>query len=212
VLGVLIATGVVITTSSDLVKVLTALRDPALTEYSIERVGQTDLILVGAINENSTSEVIRALDDPSIEILRVNSHGGLIAAAIRLARHIRGNQVMVMAEGQCISACVMLLAASPYAAIYPGTKVTFHRFEPIAEFANPELRAQNKVYLTEAEGIFREFGVAEWAIEIAGRQQFWTPTVDQQISMGLIVYIYGKDEELFVPADEYCAYSPDQCS
>jgi hypothetical protein len=212
VLGSLMATSAVLTTSSDLMKIFFALRDPTLTEYSIERIGDTDLIFSGAINENSASEVMSALEDLSIEILRVNSHGGLIPPAIRLARHIRGNEVMVMAEGECISACVMLLPASPYAAIYPGTKVTFHRIEPVAEFANPELRAQSTQYLAEAAQIFREFGVADWAIETAGRQQFWTPTVGQQIGMGLIAYIYDPDQKLFLPANEYCDQHPPECS
>jgi hypothetical protein len=212
VLGALGATTTVVTVASDLVKVYTALGDPIFTEYSVERIGDTDLILTGAINEKSAAEVISALGDPSIEILRVRSHGGLIPAAIRLARHIRENDVMVMAEEECISACVIVLAASPYAAIYPDTKITFHRFEPVADFTNPEVRAQNALYLAETEGVYREFGVADWAIRTAGRQQFWTPTVGQQIDMGLIVYIYDIDEEIFVPANEYCTSHPIQCS
>jgi hypothetical protein len=212
VFGCLMSTGTVITTAHDLVKILVAIQDPTLMDYEIERVGDTDLIFRGAINEKSVSEIIGALEDSSIEILCVRSHGGIIPAAIRLARHIRGNEIMVMAEEQCISACVILLAASPSAAIYPGTKVTFHRFESVAEFTSPEIRAQNTLYLAEAEGIFREFGVADWAIETAGRQQFWTPTVDQLIGMGLIVYIYDSDQKLFVAATEFCVHDPERCS
>jgi len=33
--------------------------------------------------------------------------------------------------------------------------------------------------------IYREFGIADWAVETAGRQQFWTPTLDQMIPMDL---------------------------
>jgi ATP-dependent protease ClpP protease subunit len=211
-LGVLVATGTTITTTNDLIKLLSSLQDPALLEYAVERIRETDLVFTGAINEKSTKEIISALEDRSIKILRVNSHGGLIAPAIRLARHIRSNNVMVMGEGECISACVMLLAASPYAAVYPGTKVTFHRVEPVVEFTNPQLRAENAIYLAEAEDVYREFGVAEWAIETARRQQFWTPTVYQQIEMGLIVYIYDPDEESFLFANEYCTYDAGRCS
>jgi hypothetical protein len=117
-----------------------------------------------------------------------------------------------MAEIECISACVMLLAASPYAAIYPGTQVTFHRAEPVAELTNVEMRRQSSLYLAQAQEVYREFGVADWAIETAGRQQLWTPTVDQQISMGLIVLIFDPDQHSFLPADEYCATHPRKCS
>jgi hypothetical protein len=142
------------TATVDVTKTLHSLHDPLLTEYTIERRGDTDLILTGAINKRSTTEVIQALDDPAIKILRVNSRGGLIDPAIKLSRYIRENEVMVMAEVECISACVMLLAASPYAAIYPGTRVTFHRAEPLAEFTNVEVRRQNSIYLAQSQGVY----------------------------------------------------------
>jgi hypothetical protein len=125
VLGCLISTASMVSATNDLVRIMVVIQDPSFTEYSIERVGDTDLIFRGAINEKSAGEIISALENSSITILRVSSHGGMIPAAIRLGRHIRGNEIMVMAEEQCISACVILLAASPYAAIYPGTRVTF---------------------------------------------------------------------------------------
>ena len=122
---------------------------------------------------------------------------------------------MVMAEEQCISACVILLAASPYAAISPGTKVTFHRAEPLVKFATPELRRESHSYLRgverQTEQLYRESGIADWAIETAKRQPFWTPTIDQQIRMGLIAYIYDLDSEEFVAAGDYCISHQDQC-
>jgi hypothetical protein len=199
------------TTGSDLMSILGALRDPELATYRIERRGDTDLLLVGAINERSAGEVIRALEDPSITILRVNSPGGLVDPAHRLGRYIRDNEMMVMAEGECISACVMVLAASPAAAIFPGTTVMFHRAEPLVEFANPELRRQQAQSLLEAVEIYREFGIADWAIETADRQQFWTPTLDQMIRMNLIDLIYDPEHERLVPAAGYCMGHPASC-
>jgi hypothetical protein len=84
-LGFLRATVDVGTATTNLARTLQSLRDPILAEYAIERRGDTDLILTGAINERSTTEVIHALQDPRIKILRVNSHGGLIDPAIKLA-------------------------------------------------------------------------------------------------------------------------------
>ena len=215
ILGLLGTTGTVVTTTNDVIKMLGALRAPLLASYLIERQGETDLILTGAINDRSVAEVIDALQDPSVEILRVNSGGGLHEASVRLARYIRQNEVMVMAEGQCLSACVHLLAASPYAAVYPGTQVTFHRVEPVAEYSNPDIRRESKQYLKEAEreseALYREFGVAEWAIQTARRNQLWTPTLDELISMNLIVYVFDIDLWQFVPAEDYCAEHLSQC-
>ena len=211
VLGAISATGQTWTSGSDVVRTLVALRDPDLTEYYVERRGSTDLILTGAINDASVAEVLRGLADPSITILRVNSHGGMIGPAIKLARHVRANDVMVMAEGECASACVVLLAASPQAAIYPGAKVTFHRFAPVAELSNPEARLESQLYLHEVGEIYREFHVAEWALDIAQQQEFWTPSLEQLIRMNLVIQVFEPDQQRFVRAVEYCASHPVEC-
>ncbi|HET9274326.1 MAG TPA: hypothetical protein VFO09_08675, partial [Methyloceanibacter sp.] len=126
VLGIAAGTVGVVAGVWDITRSLAAIRDPDLAEYTIERVGDTDLVFTGAINDESVDDIIMALEGSPIEILRVNSLGGLMPPAMRLARHIRENQLMVMAEEECSSACVMLLAASPQAALWPGPTVTFH--------------------------------------------------------------------------------------
>ncbi len=199
------------TTGSNLASVLGALEGPDFSHYVIERRGGSDLVLSGAINERSVGDVIGALDDPSITILRITSQGGLVDPAHRLGRYIRDNDVTVIAEGECVSACVMVLAASPAAAVSPGTTVMFQRVEPLAEFANPDLRQQRALSLREAVEVYREFGIAEWAIETAGRQQSWRPTLDQMIRMNLIDLIYDPASEDLVPAAGYCMDHPAQC-
>jgi hypothetical protein len=87
----------------------------------------------------------------------------------------------------------------------------FHRAEPLVEFANPELRRQQAQSLLEAVEIYREFGIADWAIETADRQQFWTPTLDQMIRMNLIDLIYDPEHERLVPAAGYCMGHPTSC-
>lgn len=212
VVGTLSAAANIVTAATDSLKALAALEDETLAAYTVERRGETDLILTGALNDDSVDEVLHALEDPAIRILRVNSHGGLIAPAIRLAEHIRDDEVMVMAEGQCVSACVMLLAASPYAAIWPGTEVTFHRAEPVAEFTNPDVRRQSAAFLAEADATLRDFGVADWALETAGRQEYWTPTLEQQVRMGLIGFVFDPDRMTFARAADYCARHPARCA
>ncbi len=190
---------------------LAALRDPKIAEFRIERIGETDLILNGAINDSSVDEIINALSDPLITILRVNSEGGLIDPAVRLAHHIRDNEIFVMAEENCISACILLLAASPHAAIVPGTQVALHAAESVVEFQTQEFREASNLSLKESFTYYREFDVAEWAIERTKSEKFWTPTIDEQVRMGLIVNIYDLETEEFVLALEYCAEHKVQC-
>ncbi len=142
----------------------------------------------------------------------MNSHGGLIESATSLARYIRQNQIMVMAEGQCMSACTMLLAASPYGAVVPGTAVTFHRAEAVVEFETPELRAETEQYLQNADDFYRELGMPNWALETMQRQPLWTPNLKQLLEMELVKLVYDLEQRQFVLAGEYCARHPEECA
>lgn len=195
----------VATATGDLFKILHALNEPNIASYSVERLGDTDLILTGAINDSSVDDVINSLNDPLIEILRINSQGGIIEPAVRLARYIRDNDIFVMAEGQCDSACVFILAASPYAAVYPGTQVVFHQSEKITDFSNPDFQKELQRYLKEVEKYDREFGIPEWVTEKLKQERFWSATHQELFEMGLLSYVYDPDSNEFVPADAFCA-------
>lgn len=196
----------------DIARTFNALREPDLAHYSLERLEGTDLIFVGALNDRSVEEVLEALEDPSIKILRINSHGGLIEPAIRLGRHIRDVGLPVMAEGRCVSACVIVLAASPFASLSPGTTVTFHRPAPVAEYSNPALRDRNSKYLQDTASIYEEFEVASWAIAEARRHVYWTPSWNDLINMNLISSVFEPDRGRFINARQYCESHADECS
>jgi hypothetical protein len=104
-----------------------------------------------------------------------------------------------------MSACVLLLAASPRAAVEPGALVVFHRFEPAVAPANPLLRKQDALTLRRASDLYRDAGLAAWAVEAAGREWSWMPTLGQQVAMGLIGEIYDRARGAFVAAADYCA-------
>jgi hypothetical protein len=210
-LGVLTVAVDFATATVDLVRLWSSLNDPVLNAYTIERAGDADLLFIGAINARSVDEVIEALEDPAITVLRVSSQGGLIRPAVKLARYIRRRELTVRAEAVCSSACVMLLAASPHAAIRPDTDVTFHRPEPVAEFVNAEIRRDSETSLAETSELYAELGLAPWAIRNAGRRQFWTPRIDQLIRMGLIDSIYDQVSNDFVPAKTYCTMHVEEC-
>ena len=89
VLGLLAAVGNVSTTLTDLSRFREALKAPEFSQYKVTRLGETDLIFWGAINDESVQEVMSALGDPTISLLRIDSLGGLTVPAGKLGRYVR---------------------------------------------------------------------------------------------------------------------------
>ena len=212
ILGVISGTYSFVTLAKDMVNLAGALQDPSLADYAIEVVGDTDVILIGALNHDSVNAVMERLEDPAVTLLRIDSHGGLLDPAIRLGRYIKENEIQVLAEDECVSACVLVLAASPYGSIFAHTEVTFHRAEPVIEWTNPEMRKEDSRYMADLRQAFEEFGVATWGIGLASHSEFWTPTLGQLVRMNLVDYVYDLERETFIPAEDYCALHPDVCS
>lgn len=196
---------------NDLRKVSSALNDPGLADYSVERLPGVGVLLTGAINDDSAGETMAALDAADVAVLKIESHGGLTEPAVRLARYLRDNDVTVLAESQCMSACVWMLAASARATIHPWTVVTFHRTEPIADFDTPELRQETDRYAEDTLTYDRELGIPAWVVRKVQREEYWTPTIQEQIDIGLIGYIYDPEASAVVLASEYCAAHQETC-
>ena len=83
VLGMIAGAAHATTATTDLVKILVELQDPSMSEYTLEVLGGTDLIMTGAINEDSADEAIAMLGDPAISVLRIRSHGSMGPSATR---------------------------------------------------------------------------------------------------------------------------------
>ena len=211
VIGVLGAVRDIPVMTGDIVRMYRALSDPDLADYEVTVLSDTDLIFSGAINDQSVDETISALEDSDVTILRIESHGGLATPALRLARYIERNDVFVMAEGECASGCVIVLAASPEAAIYPGTVVSFHDPEIIAEIKSPDLRPSDDDLRSDVEEYFRSRGIKEWALTETRRKGYWSPSINQQVEMGLLKFIYDPDKEQFEFAQDYCSEHPKEC-
>jgi ATP-dependent protease ClpP protease subunit len=201
----------VYTNGKDIVLTYSALDDSNLSDYEVHRLGETDLVLYGAINDNSVDEVIDQLRDRSIELFQIQSQGGLVLSGIRLARYVREIGVQVMAFGECSSMCVSVLAASPYPSIRVDTLVTFHAAEAIVEFSARENIAESKLQLRKAEEFNRELGIPEWVIEKTKKEKIWTASINQLINMGLLKYIHDPNRG-WMEAEQYCYEQPAECS
>lgn len=196
----------------DSLRMMEALSAPDLRDYAIERHGTGEVALIGALNDDSVDDAIAALRVPGSRVLTITSHGGLMKPAGRLARFVRDANLRVVADGECASACTVVLAASPYAAITEGTRVTFHRPEPVVAFVTPGLNTANEARARSSLSAYRDFGIAPWAVETMARQQYWTPSLAQLVDMGLLASVYLPRRDAFVWARDYCGANPRLCA
>lgn len=211
VLGVIRAVVEYSTLAQDFSSLMDVAHDPTFIEYEVEQRGETDVFFTGAITNESVDDVLLALTKPNTEVLQVNSRGGLLIPAIRLGRHIRQFNVQVIVNGQCLSACVLLLAASQDASIVLGSTVAFHRPQAVADFTNSTVQQAVSDSVWESNLFLQEMGVPRWAMEEANRHEFWYPTLGQLVEMELIKFVYDPSISRYVPGERFCRLRNDQC-
>ncbi|MEZ5491923.1 MAG: GYF domain-containing protein [Gammaproteobacteria bacterium] len=113
--------------------------DAGVEQYYLQQTADTDLTLNGYINFQSVRELKQAFTlDPNLSAIILNSPGGLISAAFELADFIIENEIVVGAKGECVSACVFLLAAAEYSVATPNTNIVFHHPEALVELRSAE--------------------------------------------------------------------------
>lgn len=191
------------------VELFQALRDPDLTEHRliVDEVAQT-AIFYGALSDHSADRLIRALLDGRYATLRIDSPGGLVRPAVRVARQIRDRKVRVVVEGQCISACVLLLAASSAGAISPRADVVLHRSRPVVSRL-PWLAMAPEDSMNSA--LFREFGVRAVVYGPLREHEFWQPPLRQMVRGRLIDFIIDPTSGEWLPAADWCASRAAEC-
>ncbi|MBT5076003.1 MAG: hypothetical protein HOM66_05075, partial [Rhodospirillales bacterium] len=134
--------GYVALTAKQHIQILQARFNPALDHFKVYRDNKTDLVLVGAINDQSAALVVVALRDPAIKVLRISSHGGLVFPAAKLAAVISKYKIAVLAEDRCQSVCVLVLAASPKGIVAEATNIAFHQVGRSYADASPLTKAE----------------------------------------------------------------------
>ena len=199
------------TVTTDLLTLLDQTDDPRLAGFTLEREGSKDVVLRGALNRQSVDAAIQALKDPEIRVLRIDSPGGYAEPAWELAQIVGRTGTTVVAEGQCISACVWVFWASSNPAVYAGTPIVFHGFRRPSELKTPTLQQEHDRALEESKGRAVLHGVPDWVIDILETKEFWAPTYDELIQMGRLAQIYDPETDRFVKARSYCAGARDLC-
>jgi hypothetical protein len=191
------------------VQLVEALSAPELTDFKmIVDESRGVMIFEGALSDRAGDRLSAALENPRLGVLRLDSHGGLMVPAARVARRIRERGTEVVVEGQCISACVFVLASSPYATVSAAADVVLHRVEPVVTwFAWPLQPAITR----GAEELYEELGVSGRLYRRMRTKIFWQPTLREMAAGGLIRFIIDPETGEKMPADVWCASHASAC-
>jgi hypothetical protein len=211
-IGVGVAGFVIGPTIWDSWHLIEALKDPELAHYEISRRGRDTLALEGAINEESGAAILEAMESAPFKTLWITSHGGLVDAAERLAAEIDARGIEVVADGHCISACVMLLAASRMPSAVTETEITFHQPQEIIAALDPDNRIPEAQRLWLMRDYFARTRIPSWALERMMESEYWTPTFGQLVKMGLLQFVYERDTGMRIYVGTYCDEGPERCT
>lgn len=181
-------------------------------DYEIHRFGDELVLFDGVITTAAVEELLALVRQGRVQVLMVNSPGGLISPAYELALALREGGIGVIAADVCVSACVLLLAGGARSAVMPESEIAFHQPESLIEFGNASMRESHLAGLAETRALFLELDVAAWALDMAAEREFWSPSIRQQIDMGLVTHVYLPEEDAFLIANEFCALPSVDCT
>jgi ATP-dependent protease ClpP protease subunit len=100
----------------------------APTDASTIFTGQPTVVIIGTITPNIVDKFIKAdANGPSIRTLAIDSGGGDVLAAIRLADFVRERRIHLVVEGRCFSACAnYVFSGARTKDVLPGSLVAIH--------------------------------------------------------------------------------------
>ena len=96
--------------------------------------------VTGYIDKDTYAEVDRLLDNHHTTVV-LDSDGGLLAPAARMAGLINASGADTRAENQCASACVLAFSAGRHRSIAPDARIGVHRSDagPLVDQAMGDL-------------------------------------------------------------------------
>src|SRR5262249_48629283 len=97
---------------------------------------------------DGVSDLLASLvaQNPQVGTLHVNSPGGLMNEALRLADLVRNRRLRVAVDDQCSSACTVVLLAAEERLVRTGARIGFHKAYSVVSgqpgfFANASQRS-----------------------------------------------------------------------
>lgn len=135
-------------------------RSDVATEFYIQFVGKTDLVLNGYINSHSVDTTKNAfLANKELKALILDSPGGFLFPAYDLADFVEQRGILVVARSECKSSCLLILAAAKVALVTPDTRLVFHHPQGAVDFVSPDLTVELNNEIEEYYRRFLRYGV-----------------------------------------------------
>jgi|GEM_PF-1753144 hypothetical protein len=205
VVGILSAFGTTAPLVKDIFAVMEFEDDDVSNRYFVQLAGSTDVLLTGYINESSVDDIISAFeDDANRNALVLNSPGGILVSAFRLADWIQDNEVIVAASGQCVSACLLALASADGGLASLETELIFHTPISGVELTSPELIAELNLTYEEYYDRFEEYGVPPSLLESFKLEEFTPLTLGDAYDANIIDRIWDPSDNSFYDPSELC--------
>jgi len=150
--------------------------DPSIPDYTIRVMRNgTELEIGGGFKyglANDVEKVIHA--SPQVKVVHLNSIGGRLGEAKKLARLIRSRGLATYTSAQCASACTIAFAAGRERWVKAGARLGFHR----GSFAGQDLGDAVRVDLLEA-GYERSF--VDRAVSYPA-DKMWYPSAEELVA------------------------------
>ena len=149
------------------------------------------LIVEGPITDGAYASFQRALRAyPIARHVILESPGGLMFEADRIAAAIRERRLSTYARTLCASACTVILISGRDRTVEPGTRVGFHR--PNVSLSRTPVRTlQLTRRLYERAGVAPAFTARIYATPF---ESVWYPGVEEMISAGVLTRrIFGRE-------------------
>ncbi len=143
------------------------------------------VIVTGTLREGSAVVVERILEAaPGATSLILNSNGGRLLEAERLAKVVRKRNLDTYVETECASACTYVFLAGKGRAAAPNARIGFHQ----PSFAGIDANAQQEGTQNMLD-FYRASGLPEAFIKRVGQtssDEMWYPTYDELIASNVI--------------------------
>jgi hypothetical protein len=158
-----------------------SLGEPA--EMTVSANGR-DIIVRGALVEGTAERFATIVSNaPNARTIVLDSRGGRLLEAMRMAELIRKNQLNTYVEDQCASACTLALIAGVDRAADPNAKIGFHQASfPGMDDETAEANDEFKQLYAKA-GIDGDF--IRRASEVTS-STMWYPRHDELVAAGVI--------------------------
>jgi len=122
--------------------------DPSIPDYTIRVMRNgSELEIAGGFKYGLANDVEKVMQaSPGVKVVHLNSIGGRVGEARRLARLIRAKGLTTYTSRQCLSACTIAFATGRERWIRAGAKLGFHR----GSFAGQEISDAMRAAMLEA--------------------------------------------------------------